>query len=284
MKRGRNTEWDLVIRPGASFWNLRFRELWDYRDLVLVLVRRDFVAVYKQTLLGPLWYLLQPLLTTLVYVVIFGKIAQIPTDGIPQLLFYLSGVVLWNYFANCLTKTSGTFIENASLFGKVYFPRLVVPLSVVISNFNTFLVQFVLFIGFYLYYLLTGSLVRPNAWAWLFPLLVLFMGLFGLGIGILVSAMTTRYRDLRFLITFGVQLFMFATPVIYPLSQVPASLQVYVRWNPITPVMEAFRYGWLGAGSLEPGMLFYSFGCALLLILFGVLYFNKIERNFQDTV
>ena len=219
--------WDMVIEPQRSLFDLRFGELWRYRDLVLLFVRRDFVAVYKQTILGPLWYLIQPLLTTITFTVIFGQIASLPTDGLPQFLFYMSGTVVWAYFADCLNKTSNTFVRNANLFGKVYFPRMAVPVSILISNLITFAIQFGLFIVFVLFFALRGTPIQPN-WTWvaLSPLLVLMMAGLGLGFGIIISSLTTKYRDLRFLVTFGVQLLMYATPVIYPVSSIPAPLPV----------------------------------------------------------
>ncbi len=277
-------KWDLIISPKRRFPDFKFRELWEYRDLVLMFVRRDFVAVYKQTILGPLWYILQPLLTTLVFVVIFGNVARLSTDGLPQILFYLSGVILWSYFAACLNKTSSTFIDNAGLFGKVYFPRMAVPVAIVISNFNTFLVQFLLFLGFFFYYHFSTDLVQPNAHLLLLPLLIIIMALMGLGAGLLISSLTTKYRDLRFLVVFGVQLLMFATPVIYPLSSVPPAYRDILVWNPMTPVIETFRYAFLGTGSFRWDLLLYAAGFSLLLFLLGGLIFNRVERNFMDTV
>ncbi|MHC1706228.1 MAG: ABC transporter permease [Bacteroidales bacterium] len=283
---GKDTDdnWDLIISPKRSFWNFRFKELWEYRDLVFMFVRRDFVAVYKQTILGPLWYLLQPLLTTLTFVLIFGNIARLSTDGLPQVLFYMSGVVLWSYFANCLNKTSSTFIDNANLFGKVYFPRMAVPVAIVISNFNTFLVQFLFFLVFYFYYLFSTDVIHPNIYILLFPVLIIIMAMLGLGSGIIISSLTTKYRDLRFLVTFGVQLLMFATPVIYPLSSVPEGYRNILLWNPMTPIIETFRFSFLGTGSFYWEYLLYSGVFALALLIFGDLLFNRIERNFMDTV
>ncbi len=277
-------EWDLVIRPQRSWWDLRLDELWRYRDLVLLFVRRDFVSVYKQTILGPLWYLIQPVLTTLVFTVIFGNIARLPTDGLPSFLFYMSGTVIWSYFADCLNKTSTTFISNAGLFGKVYFPRLAVPLSILISNLITFSIQFALFLVFLGYFWLSGAAVQPGLYVLLLPLLLLMMAGFGLGFGIIVSSLTTRYRDLRYLVGFGVQLWMYATPVIYPLSAIPEGYRALIQLNPITPIIEAFRYAFLGAGSLDPGHLLYSFGAMLVVLLLGVLLFNRVEQTFMDTV
>jgi lipopolysaccharide transport system permease protein len=284
MQEQNQENWDLVITPKRSFWDFRFRELWEYRDLVFMFVRRDFVAVYKQTILGPLWYLLQPLLTTLTYMVIFGNVAKLSTDGLPQILFYMSGVILWGYFSNCLTKTSTTFIDNANLFGKVYFPRMAVPVAIIISNFNTFLVQLIFFLCFYFYYFFTTDLIHPNMYLLLFPLLVVILAMLGLGTGIIISSLTTKYRDLRFLVTFGVQLLMFATPVIYPLSSVPEGFKQILLWNPMTAVIETFRFGFLGTGSFHWSYLLYSGLLALGTLLLGELIFNRIERNFMDTV
>lgn len=284
MEKTEDEKWDLIITPKRSFWDFRFRELWSYRDLVLMFVRRDFVAVYKQTILGPLWYLLQPLLTTLTYVLIFGNIAKLSTDGLPQMLFYMSGVILWNYFASCLNKTSTTFVDNANLFGKVYFPRMAVPVSIVISNFNTFLVQLLFFLVFFFYYYFSTNLIHPNVYISLFPVLIIIMGMIGLGSGIIISSLTTKYRDLRFLVAFGVQLLMFATPVIYPLSSVPGKYREILLWNPMTAVIETFRFSFLGSGSFHWNNLIYSGIFAIVIFLFGELIFNRIERNFMDTV
>jgi lipopolysaccharide transport system permease protein len=277
--------WDMVIEPQRGLFDLRFQELWRYRDLVLLFVRRDFVAVYKQTILGPLWYLIQPLLTTLTFTVIFGKIASLPTDGLPQFLFYMSGTVVWAYFADCLNKTSNTFVQNANLFGKVYFPRMAVPVSILISNLITFSIQFILFILFVLFFAVRGTPIQPH-WTWiaLSPLLVLMMAGLGLGFGVIISSLTTKYRDLRFLVTFGVQLLMYATPVIYPVSSIPARFQWLILANPMTPIVEAFRYAFLGAGETQLGYLLYSFGFMLAVVFLGSVVFNRVEQTFMDTV
>ena len=277
-------QWDLVIEPQRSLLDLRLRELWRYRDLVMLFVRRDFVSAYKQTILGPLWYLIQPLLTTLTYTVIFGQIANLPTDGLPQFLFYMSGTVIWAYFADCLTKTSNTFVNNSNLFGKVYFPRMAVPVSILISNLITFAIQFVFFLLFALYFGLRGSTITPNLWILSTPLLLLMMAGLGLGFGVLISAMTTKYRDLRFLVQFGVSLLMYATPVIYPISSVPAQLQMLIRLNPMTPIVETFRFAFLGAGSVNPMELIYSFGFMVVVVILGSVVFNRVEATFMDTV
>jgi len=275
----------MVIEPQRGLFDLRLGELWRYRDLVLLFVRRDFVAVYKQTVLGPLWYLIQPLLTTLTFTVIFGNIARLPTDELPPFLFYMSGTVVWAYFADCLNKTSNTFVQNYNLFGKVYFPRLAVPVSILISNLITFAIQFALFLVFALFFALRGTPIQPN-WPWiaLSPLLVLMMAGLGLGFGITISSMTTKYRDLRFLVTFGVQLLMYATPVIYPVSSIPARFQWIILVNPMTPIVEAFRYAFLGAGTVNTGGLLYSLGFMLVAIFLGSVVFNRVEQTFMDTV
>lgn len=276
--------WDLVIEPRRRLLDLRLAELWRYRDLVMLFVRRDFVAAYKQTILGPLWYLIQPLLTTITFTVIFGQIAQLPTDGLPQFLFYMSGTVIWSYFADCLTKTSNTFVQNANLFGKVYFPRMAVPVSILISNLITFAIQFAFFLVFMGYFALQGAAVKPNIWILFFPVLILMMAGLGLGLGVLISAMTTKYRDLRFLVGFGVSLLMYATPVIYPVSAIPERFQALIKLNPMTPIVETFRYGFLGAGSVNPLDLLYSFGFMLAVVALGSVVFNRVEATFMDTV
>jgi lipopolysaccharide transport system permease protein len=263
---------------------LHLADLYRYRDLVLLFVRRDFVAVYKQTILGPLWYLIQPLLTTITFTVIFGNIAQLPTDGLPQFLFYMSGTVIWTYFADCLTKTSNTFVNNAQLFGKVYFPRLAVPVSILLSNLITFAIQFTFFLAFMGFFALTGADLRPNWWILISPVLIFMMAGLGLGFGIIISSLTTKYRDLRFLVQFGVQLLMYATPVIYPVSSIPARFQPLIQANPMTPIVEAFRYAFLGAGSFNPMNLLYSFGFMLVVVIIGTVIFNRVEATFMDTV
>jgi lipopolysaccharide transport system permease protein len=280
----RDPDWTLVIRPKTAWFDLHLGDLWRYRDLVVLFVRRDFVSQYKQTILGPLWFIIQPLLTTLTYTVIFGNIAQFSTDGLPKILFYLSGVTAWNYFADCLTKTSDTFVTNANLFGKVYFPRLAAPVSVVISNLIRFAIQFGLFLGFYFYFLARGAAIHANAALLSLPLLVLIMAALGLGSGIIVSSMTTRYRDLRYLVQFGVQLLMYSTPVIFPLSKLPDRYRWIMLANPMTPVIEAFRYAFLGTGDFSWGYLGFSGAAAALVLAGGVLLFNHVERTFTDTV
>jgi lipopolysaccharide transport system permease protein len=277
-------DWTMVIRPRRPWLDLRLGELWRARDLIMLFVRRDFVAVYKQTILGPLWYIIQPLLTTITFTIIFGRVARLPTDGLPDFVFYMAGTVIWGYFAMCLTKTSNTFVTNRNLFGKVYFPRLAVPISIVLSNLVNFGIQFLMFFAFVLFYWLFGDSVQPNAAVLFTPLLVLMMAGLGLGFGIVVSSMTTRYRDLTQLVAFGVQLLMYATPVIYPISAVPEQLRPLIALNPLTSIIETFRYAYLGAGSVGWGGLLYSFVFMLSVLFIGLLLFNRIEQNFMDTV
>lgn len=285
MEKSLETEkWTDIIKPQRSWLDWRFGELLRARDLIMLFVWRDFVSVYKQTILGPLWYLIQPLLTTLTFTVIFGRIASLPTDQIPDFLFYLSGSVVWSYFAECLNKTSGTFISNSNLFGKVYFPRLSVPISILISNLIAFAIQFALFLTFASYYWVIGSAVAPNWTVLLLPFYVLVMAGLGLGFGIVVSALTTRYRDLQFLVRFGVQLAMYATPVIYPLSSIPEKYQLLIIANPMTSIVEGFRYSFLGSGSINPWHLLYSFVFMMISLVIGIMLFNRIETTFMDTV
>lgn len=276
--------WDLIIQPHRKLLDLRLGELWKYKDLVMLFVRRDFVAAYKQTILGPIWYLIQPLLTTLTYTVIFGNIANLPTDGLPQFLFYMSGTVIWGYFSECLVKTSNTFVNNSNLFGKVYFPRLAVPVSMLISNLITFAIQFVFFIILAVIFALRGSDIQPNIWILATPLLILMMAGLGLGFGVLISSLTTKYRDLRFLVQFGVSLLMYATPVIYPVSSIPERFQWLIKLNPMTSIVETFRYAFLGAGSVNISELAYSFIFMLFIVAAGSITFNRVEATFMDTV
>lgn len=278
-------EWTIESKSGL--FDLKLAELWAYRDLLLLLVRRDFVSFYKQTIFGPLWFFIQPLLTTIIFTFVFGNLAGISTDGLPAPLFYMAGITAWNYFADCLTKTSTVFKDNAHIFGKVYFPRLIMPLSIVVSNLVRFGVQMLLFLGFMLYYSLQGATFGPNWAIALFPVVVLLMALLGLGSGMLISAMTTKYRDLAFLVTFGVQLLMYATTVIYPLSTAIEKYPEYswiIEYNPMTPMIETFRYGFLGDGSFSWESLGYGAGITFMMLLIGILIFNKVEKNFVDTV
>lgn len=277
-------KWTDLIKPQRTWFDWRLGDLWRARDLIMLFVWRDFVSVYKQTILGPLWYLIQPLLTTLTFTVIFGRIAALPTDKLPDFLFYLSGSVIWTYFSECFNKTSATFITNANLFGKVYFPRLAVPISILFSNLITFAIQFMLFIAFVIYYWLVMDVVTPNWSVILLPVYILLMAGLGLGFGIIISALTTRYRDLQFFVRFGIQLVMYATPIIYPLSSIPEKYKLFILANPLTSIVEGFRYSFLGAGSLDLYSLLYSTVFMLVILIIGILLFNRIETTFMDTV
>jgi len=276
--------WDLIISPRKKWWDLQLRDVWHYRDLIALFVRRDFVSYYKQTILGPLWFLIQPLMTSIVFTVIFGNIAGLPTDDLPQILFYMSGTVLWGYFASCLNGASSTFIGNAHLFGKVYFPRLVTPISLIISNLITFAIQFLFFLAFLLYFFLRGADVKLTEWAFALPLLLILMAGLGLGFGIIISSMTTKYRDLQHLVGFGVSLWMYGTPVIYPVSSIPEQWRWVADVNPVTPIIETFRAGFLGAGDASWLRLAYSAGFMLVVLFIGVVIFNRVEKTFIDTV
>ncbi len=278
--------WDLLIQPKSGWFDLHLADLWRYRDLLWMFVIRDFVAVYKQTILGPIWFFIQPLLTTLTFTIIFSGVAKISTDGLPPLLFYLAGTTPWNYFATCLNKTSTTFKDNANLFGKVYFPRLITPLSIVVSTLIQFVIQFATLVIALLWNLFQGADIHPN-WGGILigtPLLILMMGGLGLGFGIVISSLTTKYRDLAFLITFGVQLAMYATPVVYPLSTVPEKYRLWLELNPMTGVIEAFRTIYLGAGSFSWPLLGYSAGVTAGVLFIGIIIFNRVEKTFMDTV
>ncbi len=277
-------QWDEVIKPKNRLFDFHLGELWRYRDLLMLFVRRDFVSVYKQTILGPAWYLLQALITTITFTLIFGKVAKLPTDGVPQSLFYMAGIVCWGYFSQCLTKTSNTFVNNASIFGKVYFPRMAVPVSIVISNLIGFGIQLLMFLGFLVYYYFQGMPVHLNSALLLFPILIIIMAGMGLGLGIIISSMTTKYRDLQNLVVFGVQLLMYATPVIFPLSFFGGKLRTLVLLNPMTSIVETFKYAFLGSGTFNWLYLGYSAGFTLVILFIGLILFNKVERSFMDTV
>ena len=277
-------EWDLILRPRAGWFDLRLGELWRYRDLVLLFVRRDFVAQFKQTILGPAWFVIQPLLTTIMFTIVFGNIAKISTDNLPKMLFYLSGNVLWLYFSQCLTVTAKTFTANVGLFGKVYFPRLAIPISQVISKLLQFGLQFAFFLAFLAYFVVRDADVHLTSAAWLLPLLVLLMAGLALGGGIILSSMTSKYRDIQFLLQFGVRLLMYATVVVYPLSTVSDKYRWLILANPMTPIIETFRYGFLGRGTFNWLHLGYSAACMVVLLFVGILMFTRIERTFMDTV
>lgn len=277
-------EYKTVIKPKNSLFDIDFKELWQYRDLFSMFVKRDIITQYKQTILGPLWFFIQPAITTIMYMVVFGGIAKIPTDGLPQPLFYLAGIVFWQYFADCLNKTSSTFTTNQGIFGKVYFPRLIVPLSTVASNLLRMGIQFLLFIVVYIYYVVVGVGVAPNIYILLLPLLVAMLAGLSLGFGILISSMTTKYRDLTLLFGFVVQLWMYATPIIYPLSTMSPKKQWIMALNPITSIVETFKFGTMGVGTFSWGQLAYSFSFMVLLLAVGIVVFNKVQRSFMDTV
>jgi lipopolysaccharide transport system permease protein len=279
-------QWDLEIKPRNAIWDLNLRELWHYKDLIILFVRRDFVAQYKQTVLGPLWHLIQPVLTTAMFLLLFTRIASIPTDGIPPVLFYLSGITIWNYFSTCLVNTSNTFVANAGIFGKVYFPRLVIPLSVVLSNLIRFGIQIVLFVAVLVFYIVKDSVFITFSWnLLLLPLLVLLMAGMGLGLGIIISSLTTKYRDFAVLIGFAVQLMMYATPVAYPLSFLEKkSFAPFIEWNPLSAVVEGFRYCIFQSGAFTISDLIYPTVFCCVSIFAGALIFTKVERTFMDTV
>jgi lipopolysaccharide transport system permease protein len=283
----KSEQWDIEVKAGTSKMSLQLRQLWQYRDLLLLFVKRDFTAQYKQTILGPLWFFMQPVLTAITFTIIFGNLAQLPTAGYPRLLFYLSGITCWGYFADCLNKTSGTFLTNAHIFSKVFFPRLIAPLSVVISNLVRFSIQLLLLAGFIVYYNITGLEVIPNAYILLLPVLVLIMAILGLGAGLFVSSITTKYRDLQFLVAFGVTLLMYFSPVIFPLATIKEGIiKTVVSLNPMTSIIETFRYAVLGSDmpfDLWGGLL-YSTAFAVILLGIALVSFNRVQRTFMDTI
>ena len=286
-----NDNWTTVIKPRNKLFEVNLKEIWDYRDLMMLFVKRTITVQYKQTILGPLWWVIQPAFTVIMYMVVFGGIAGIPTDGIPQPLFYLGGIATWQYFSDCLGKASNTFVSNAGIFGKVYFPRLIMPLSSIISNLVRFSIQLGLFVAVYLYYVVIGEAPCPNWYLALFPLLVVMLAGMALGFGIIISSMTTKYRDLQILFSFFVSLWMYATPIVYPLSQVAGKekfgidLATVMCFNPLTPIIETFKHGALGAGEfIGWGWLAYSFGFMLVVLALGILIFNRVQKSFMDTV
>jgi len=282
-----NKPWTLKIEPHAEFFHLNLNEIWQYKDLLEMYIKRDIVTFYKQTILGPIWFFIQPIFTTVIFMFVFGGLAGIPTDGIPQSLFYLSGITLWNYFSESLTKTSDTFLTNQAIFGKVYFPRLIAPLSVTISGLIKMFIQFAVFVIVYIYFVVKGTPVAPNVYALLFPVLILILAALSLGFGIIISSMTTKYRDLKFLITFAIQLWMYATPVIYPLSVMEGHYKKYmwlIQANPLTAIMETFKFGFLGRGTFSWLALSYSLLFSMVVLLLGIAIFNKVERSFMDVI
>lgn len=280
-----NKNWTLIIKPHQKLWQIDFKEIWRYRDLISLFIKRNIIVQYKQTILGPLWFIIQPILTVMMNMVVFGGIAKMSTDGIPQPLFYLAGNVCWFYFSDCLNQTSSTFTANQGMFGKVYFPRLVVPISTVLSNLLRFIIQFTLFIAMYIYFFNVGTPLHLNAYILLLPLLVLMMAGLGLGFGILISSMTTKYRDLTVLFGFIVSLWMYATPIVYPMSMVPdGRLKMAILLNPMTSIIETFKYSFFGEGYFSWGALSYSFAFMCILLLLGIVVFNRVQRSFMDTV
>ena len=280
-----NTEqqWTETIESKHSLFDLNLKEVWRYKDLVYMFVKRDFVSSFKQTILGPIWFFINPIFTTVVYLVIFGNIAKLSTDGAPKILFYLAGITLWNYFSSCLNATSTVFTANAGIFGKVYFPRLAMPISIVLSNLMRFGVQMGLFLLIFLYYLVKGE-VQPNWWILATPFLILLMAMFALGAGMIFSSLTTKYRDVQMLLSFGVTLYMYATPVIYPISSLRGIFKTLAFYNPLTGIFECFKYAWLGVGDFNVKMLLISSSIIILILAVGTIVFNKVEKSFMDTV
>lgn len=277
-------QWTEEIKSNDSLFFVNFKEVWLYRDLLLMLVKKEYITFYKQTILGPIWFFIQPILTTIIYILLFGQIAKLSTDGSPQIAFYLSGIALWNYFSESLTKTSSVFKDNAAVMGKVYFPRLIMPLSIVVSGLMKFGIQFGLFILVILYFTFVKETVHPNIWVLATPFLIILMAGFALGAGMIFSALTTKYKDLVFLLSFGIQLLMYATPVVYSISSIPEKYKWILIANPLTGIFECFRYGFLGTGSFEPSSLIVSTLSTLFILTVGVVIFNKVEKSFMDTV
>jgi lipopolysaccharide transport system permease protein len=277
-------QWNMINKPEAHLLDLKINELLNYKDLLWLLIRRDLVSFYKQTILGPFWFFIQPLFTTITYTIIFGNLAGLSTEGLPKPLFYLAGVTCWNYFADCVIKTSTVFKDNANVFGKVYFPRLIMPLSIIASNLVRFGVQMLLFFIVLVFFAIIGGSFQITFYALLFPFLIIQMALLGLGMGCIISSLTTKYRDLVFVINFGVQLLMYATTVVYPLSTVPEKYRLLVQLNPMTPVIEIFRLGFLGEGSFSWTLFAVSIIETFAIAVFGIIIFNKVERNFIDTI
>lgn len=271
--------WTTIIKPKTGWFDINLKELIQYKDLIVMFVKRDFKTLYKQTILGPLWLIISPLITTIMYTVVFGNIANISTDGMPQIVFYMLGTTVWTYFSSCLTKTSSTFTGNAAIFGKVYFPRLVTPISTVISGLINFSVQFLMFLGFMGYFMIKGSPVHPNLYILMTPFLLVQLAALALGFGIIISSLTTKYRDLAVLVTFGVQLWMYATPVVYPASQIGGKLKTLMMLNPVSPIVESFRYAFLGSGSIPWSYLGISVVTTLVVLFIGVVLFSRVEKN-----
>jgi len=279
-----NKKWDLVIKPSKGWIDLNFKELLKYTNLIFLFAKRDFVIFYKQTILGPLWYIIQPLVNTIIFNLIFGKIAKLSTDGIPPFLFYMSGTVLWSYFSTCISATSNIFVNNANIFGKVYFPRITVPIAIVITSLVQFLIQFSIFIGFYFYFIINGAILVPNYLIFSVPFLVIQMAILSLGFGSLISALTAKYRDLTFAMTFFVQIWMYLTPIVYPFSQVPEKYQIYYLINPMVSIVELFRSAFLGTQPIDIEIIVISIFITFIIFILGLLMFNRTEKSFIDTV
>ncbi len=279
-----NEKWTTVINPKTKLLDLKLKELFQYKDLIVMFVKRDFKTMYKQTVLGPLWIIINPMLTTVMFTIVFGGIANISTDGMPQFVFYMAGNTIWAYFSTCLTKTANTFINNSAVFGKVYFPRLVTPISTVISGLINFGVQFAMFVAFVMFYAVTTNTVQPNLYILLTPVLLLLIAMLALGFGIIISSLTTKYRDLAVLVSFGVQLWMYATPIVYPISQIPAKWSRLMLLNPVAPIVETFRYAFLGCGSIPWFYLGISVITTLVVLFIGIVLFNKVQKTFMDTI
>lgn len=279
-----NENWTTIIKPKTGWFDINLKELFQYKDLISMFVKRDFKTMYKQTILGPLWIIINPLFTTIMYTIVFGTIANISTDGMPQIVFYMLGTTIWTYFSTCLTMTASTFTGNASIFGKVYFPRLVIPISIVISKVINFIIQFILFMCFAAYYYIKGAQIHPNIYILITPFLLIQIACLSLGFGIIISSLTTKYRDLAVLVTFGVQLWMYATPVVYPASQIGGKLKTLMMLNPVSPIVESFRYAFLGSGSIPWNFLGISVITTLVVLFIGVVLFSRVEKTFMDTV
>ena len=277
-------DWDLHITSRKKILTLNLRELWNFKDLLLMFVKKDIITIYKQTILGPIWFFVQPIMTTLIFMFVFGNIANISTDGLPQSLFYLSGIVLWNYFSECFIQTSDTFLQNTEIFGKVYFPRIIIPVSKVFSGFVKFLIQFSLFLAIFFFHFISNDQISPNVNILLTPTIVLIIAGYGLGLGLIFSSLTSKYRDLKFLLQFGVQLLMFSTPIIYPLSTLDGNALIFMKLNPLTHLFEAFKYSFLGNGILNYIGIIYSLSIMLIVLLIGTIFFNRTEKNFIDSV
>jgi len=283
MSDSQHQQWTGSIESKHSLFDLNLKEVWRYKDLAFMFVKRDFVSSFKQTILGPIWFFINPIFTTIVYIVVFGNIAKLSTDGAPKILFYLAGITLWNYFSSCLVGTSNVFTNNAGIFGKVYFPRLIMPISIVLSNLMRFGVQMGLFLIAFFYYLFKGE-VQPNWWILATPFLIILMAIFALGMGMIFSSLTTKYRDLQMLLTFGISLYMYATPVIYPASSLKGIFKTIAYYNPLTGIFECFKYAWLGVGDFDALMLVISTIIIFIILAIGTIIFNKVEKSFMDTV